>query len=87
MNSVIFSNFSIQNCKIYLCGTKVDLVKSNSECRQIKSQMVMNYANVIGSKYYETSSKDGECVNELFTEIAKDYLELQKRLSSTQFSN
>ena len=49
--------------------------------------MVMNYANVIGSKYYETSSKDGECVNELFTEIAKDYLELQKRLSSTQFSN
>ncbi|XP_031568395.1 ras-related protein Rab-24-like isoform X2 [Actinia tenebrosa] len=63
-----------EGCKVYLCGTKLDLVQDDPSCRKIYSEMAENLGLEIGSKTFETSSKTGENVEEFFYEIAKDSL-------------
>lgn len=60
-----------ESCKIYLCGTKKDLLDLRS--RGIDHHDAVDYADSIEAKLFETSSKTGENVDELFQAIADDF--------------
>lgn len=62
-----------QGHRIFLCGTKLDLVKEGAQ-RVIDPSVVNDYANEVGVKVYETSSKTGEGVEQLFTDICLEVL-------------
>jgi hypothetical protein len=47
----------------------------------------INYGNAIGASFTETSSRTGEGVEELFTKIAKDYIEFQMILEGPKNQN
>jgi hypothetical protein len=40
--------------------------------RSVDEKKIFKYGKALDAKHYETSSKTGEAVNDLFTEIAKD---------------
>ena len=61
-----------ENCRIYLCGTKRDLIETNG--RAMDYHDITDYADLINASVFETSSKTGENITELFDEIASDYL-------------
>ncbi|XP_031568403.1 ras-related protein Rab-24-like [Actinia tenebrosa] len=61
------------NCKIYLCGTKLDLAQQDKKLRKVDYHMTTDYAEEIGAVVFETSSKTGHNVEEVFFEIAKDF--------------
>ncbi|XP_046361133.1 ras-related protein Rab-24-like isoform X1 [Haliotis rufescens] len=63
-----------ESCKIYLCGTKKDLVTNDPELRRVNERAAKALADDCMSDIYETSSKSGENIKELFVQIAKDYL-------------
>lgn len=60
-------------CRIYLCGTKYDMVQNDKKLRQVDYHSVTDYAEEINAKVFETSSKTGHNVEELFFELAQDY--------------
>jgi len=62
-------------CRVYLCGTKLDLVKQMPELRQVDRHDAIEYADQIGGKHFETSSKTGENVDEIFNTIVVDIAE------------
>ncbi|KAK2144082.1 hypothetical protein LSH36_788g03036 [Paralvinella palmiformis] len=64
----------IWNCKIYLCGTKKDIVDDEKNMRQVDYHMTTDFADEIDALVYETSSKTGENISELFLKIASDFL-------------
>ncbi|XP_049521805.1 ras-related protein Rab-24-like isoform X5 [Dermacentor silvarum] len=64
-----------EKCQIFLCGTKNDLIKEEGKYRAINHHDVLDYADEIGAKMFETSSKTGEGIAELFCQIAKDHIE------------
>lgn len=64
-----------EKCQIFLCGTKNDLIKEEGKFRAISYHDVQDYADDIGAKMFETSSKTGEGIAELFCQIAKDHIE------------
>ncbi|ESN97214.1 hypothetical protein HELRODRAFT_185922 [Helobdella robusta] len=71
---------------LYLCGNKKDLVlgpelKYN---RRVDFHDAREFAEDSGGKFFETSSKTGEGVVELMTEIAKDLIEKKKRLGEIE---
>ena len=49
----------------------MDLI--DSESRQTYFQVASNYGELINAKVFETSSKTGQGINDLFHQIAKDY--------------
>lgn len=63
-----------ENCKIYLVGTKVDILLDDATQRPVDVEVVTRYANGISAQHMETSSKTGVNVLELFQLIARDYL-------------
>lgn len=65
-----------ENCEVYLCGTKKDLLEQRS--RGIDHFDSTDYADVIGAKLFETSSKTGENVDELFQAIADGFYSTPK---------
>ncbi|KAJ7336696.1 Ras- protein Rab-24 [Desmophyllum pertusum] len=62
-----------ESCKIYLCGTKYDMVQSDKKLRHVDYHVTTDYADEIDAKVFETSSKTGHNVEELFFELAQDY--------------
>ncbi|XP_026228822.1 ras-related protein Rab-24 isoform X1 [Anabas testudineus] len=62
-----------EHCKIYLCGTKNDLVEGDRSLRQIDYHDAQDFAEEIGAQHFETSSKTGSNVDELFQKVAEDY--------------
>ncbi|XP_037604682.1 ras-related protein Rab-24 isoform X2 [Sebastes umbrosus] len=62
-----------EHCKIYLCGTKSDLIEGDRSLRQIDYHDAQDFADEIGALHYETSSKTGNNVDELFQKVAEDY--------------
>ncbi|KAJ1525772.1 hypothetical protein ONE63_008977 [Megalurothrips usitatus] len=59
-----------EDCKIYLCGTKKDVIEDGTKARAISHEKVLQFSKGIGAVYIETSSKTGESVVELFQLIA-----------------
>ena len=64
-----------KDCKIFLCGTKLDLIKEDQQKRKVDYDSVKYYANEINAKVFETSSQTTENVGELFYDVAKTCLE------------
>ncbi|XP_076835594.1 ras-related protein Rab-24 [Brachyhypopomus gauderio] len=62
-----------EHCKIYLCGTKNDLIEADRAMRQVDYHDVQDFAEEIGAQHFETSSKLGKNVDELFTKVALDF--------------
>ncbi|XP_034634052.1 ras-related protein Rab-24 [Trachemys scripta elegans] len=65
-----------ENCRIYLCGTKSDLLEEDRKKRGIDFHDVQDYADEIKAELFETSSKTGQSVDELFQKVAEDYVQL-----------
>ncbi|CAI9604055.1 unnamed protein product [Staurois parvus] len=51
-----------ENCRIYICGTKVDLIENDKNRRQVDFHDVQDYADEIKAHLCETSSKTGHSV-------------------------
>ncbi|XP_042307770.1 ras-related protein Rab-24 [Sceloporus undulatus] len=64
-----------ENCRIYLCGTKSDLLDEDRRKREIDFHDVQDYAEEIKAELFETSSKTGQNVDELFQKVAEDYVQ------------
>lgn len=73
-----------EKCKIYLSGNKYDLVKDEKKNRQVDYHQTTDYADVIHAQVFETSSKTGYNIKELFFKIAKDYLETTKATEAVE---
>ncbi|XP_073425325.1 ras-related protein Rab-24 [Dendrobates tinctorius] len=63
-----------EHCRIYICGTKSDLVEYDKGMRQVDFHDVQDYADEIKAHLCETSSKTGQSVDELFQKVAEDYV-------------
>jgi len=59
--------------EIYIIGTKLDLVKDNTEPRAVPVDKVRELAERYHAHTYETSSKTGENIPELFQIIAENF--------------
>lgn len=64
-----------EHCRIYICATKTDLLNGNNKNRVIDYHNTTDYCEEINAKLFETSSKSGANIGELFQEIANDYVE------------
>ncbi|KAG1926127.1 ras-related protein Rab-24 [Pimephales promelas] len=62
-----------EHCKIYLCGTKSDLIEADRSVRQVDYHDVQDFADEIGAQHFETSSKTGKNVDEVFQKVADDF--------------
>ncbi|XP_053622740.1 ras-related protein Rab-24-like [Plodia interpunctella] len=60
-----------EDCKVYLCGTKKDLLDSGAVSREIPEDTVATYSQGLNGHFF-TSSKTGENVDELFQKIVDD---------------
>ncbi|XP_025903297.1 ras-related protein Rab-24, partial [Nothoprocta perdicaria] len=63
-----------ENCRIYLCGTKSDLLEEDRRKRGVDFHDVQDYADEIKAELFETSSKTGQSVDELFQKVAEDFV-------------
>uniref|UniRef100_A0A3Q1FT99 RAB24, member RAS oncogene family n=1 Tax=Acanthochromis polyacanthus TaxID=80966 RepID=A0A3Q1FT99_9TELE len=59
----------LQHCKIYLCGTKNDLIEGDRSLRQIDYHDAQDFAEEIGAQHFETSSKTGSNVGEFHVAV------------------
>ena len=69
----IFSSFPF-----YICNTAgIILVfqQGNNKNRSIDYHNTTDYAEEVKGKLFETSSKNGDNISELFLQIAKDYMD------------
>ncbi|GFU06919.1 ras-related protein Rab-24 [Nephila pilipes] len=64
-----------EKCLLYLCGTKKDLVNCDLKRRAVDYHSVTDYAYEIKAEVFETSSKTGEGVDELFYKIGEHFLQ------------
>ncbi|KAG0730095.1 Ras-related protein Rab-24 [Chionoecetes opilio] len=64
-----------EGCRVCLCGTKLDLVQDSPKARQVDVHDMTDYVETIGGRLFETSSKTGENVEELFDAIVQDFAE------------
>lgn len=61
-------------CRIYICGTKSDLIQDNPENRAVPENAAKALANDCMADLYETSSKTGKDIDKMFIKIATDYM-------------
>ncbi|KAL4232008.1 hypothetical protein ACF0H5_009586 [Mactra antiquata] len=66
-----------EECKLYFCGTKLDVVQKKPELREMDKETALELALDLQSDYFETSSKTGENVDALFKKIATDFARWQ----------
>ncbi|GFQ86579.1 ras-related protein Rab-24 [Trichonephila clavata] len=64
-----------EKCLLYLCGTKKDLLNQDCKRRAMDYHKVADYAYEIKAQVFETSSKTGEGVDELFYKIGENFLQ------------
>nr|XP_049696228.1 ras-related protein Rab-24 [Helicoverpa armigera] len=60
-----------ENCKVYLCGTKKDLLDGGYVTREVPEDIVATYSQGLCGHFF-TSSKTAENVDELFQKIVDD---------------
>lgn len=63
-----------ESCRIYLCGTKKDIIDSDKNRREVDYHTTTDLAEEVSGEVFETSSKTGENIRELFYKIALDYV-------------
>eukprot|EP01100_Stratorugosa_tubuloviscum_P013217 TRINITY_DN6507_c0_g2_i1.p2 TRINITY_DN6507_c0_g2~~TRINITY_DN6507_c0_g2_i1.p2 ORF type:complete len:206 (-),score=99.73 TRINITY_DN6507_c0_g2_i1:1035-1652(-) len=63
------------NCALYLIGTKIDRVLEEGVQRGLDLNQIKNIADNFGAKVFETSSKTGHNIENIFNQLARDYLE------------
>jgi len=63
------------DCSIYICATKLDLIKGRNKDRCVDYHTTTDYVDTIKSRLFETSSKNGENIHELFHQVCLDYLD------------
>ncbi|KAG8236989.1 hypothetical protein J437_LFUL017110 [Ladona fulva] len=63
----------VEECKVYMCGTKCDLVNDGVSIREVDLEQIEKYVDGIESTYFETSSKTGENVDRLFQTVVNDF--------------
>lgn len=73
-----------EECVVYLCGTKVDLVEENKKLRKVEQTHIREYADDIAAKYTETSAKTGFNIETLFMMIAEDFVTASKQKLSSK---
>jgi len=64
-----------KECQIYLCATKVDLLDGDNKKRAVDYHNTTDFADEIGAQLFETSSKSGQNISEMFLKIVTDYVE------------
>ncbi|KAL5015887.1 hypothetical protein ScPMuIL_005476 [Solemya velum] len=62
-----------ESCKIYLCGTKKDIVEGNPDLKRVDRRQAEALGQDLQAEVFETSSKTGENVERIFQKIAEDY--------------
>ncbi|KAK3597734.1 hypothetical protein CHS0354_006086 [Potamilus streckersoni] len=60
-----------KGCKLFLCGTKKDLVDYDAYKREITVKTAKPLADDLQAALFETSSKSGENIEQLFQSVAK----------------
>ena len=75
-----------ESCRIYLCATKTDLLKGSNRTRVIDYHNTTDFSEEINAKLYETSSKSGENIVEMFQEIANDFVHNQDEPDFHEFN-
>ncbi|KAJ3447275.1 ras-related protein rab-26 [Anaeramoeba flamelloides] len=65
------------NCKIYIAGTKYDLLKNHE--RVISKEEIEKYTNSHSAKYFETSAKTGFGIKKMFEVIAQEMISLNSK--------
>jgi len=63
-----------EDCKIYICATKIDLLGGDKKKRKVDYHDVNDYCDEFNATLFETSSKDGTNIYEMFEDIAKTCL-------------
>lgn len=63
-----------ENCKLYLCGCKRDVIAECPSKRQVERGAAEALGDINNAEVFETSSKTGENIDKLFEHIASDYL-------------
>ncbi|GAB1604222.1 ras-related protein Rab-24-like isoform X1 [Argonauta hians] len=64
------------DCKLYLCGTKKDLLQTQTCPQKVQRGDAEALGDNFSAEVFETSSKTGENIKELFHRIAEDYVQL-----------
>jgi len=67
-----------EECRLYICATKLDLIGGNNKARSVDYHDTIDYCDEVGAQLFETSSKSGKGILELFTKVATDYVESRK---------
>ncbi|GAB6023327.1 Ras-protein Rab-24 [Chamberlinius hualienensis] len=76
-----------ENCRVYLCGTKKDLIHDDPNRREVSLGQIHRFAADINAEVFETSSKTGENVRDLFTKIVEDFVADSRKSSTTSKEN
>jgi len=63
-----------EGCAIYVVGTKIDLIEENPSLRGTPVDVVKAFVKGVGGKSFEVSSKTGAFIEELFNEIADQFI-------------
>lgn len=66
-----------KNCKIYVCGNKIDLITSGQKTRQVTSEHLKSF-NIPA---FETSSKSNFNIIQVFEAIIDDFVNDKNNLS------
>jgi len=64
-----------EKCKVYICATKIDLLRGENKNRVVDFHTTTDYCDEISAELFETSSKLGTNISEMFHKVASDYLE------------
>ena len=64
-----------EQCRVYICATKTDLLEGDDNNRVVDCHDATEYCEEIGAELFETSSKVGTNISEMFHKVASDYLE------------
>ncbi|XP_061194865.1 ras-related protein Rab-24-like isoform X2 [Saccostrea echinata] len=63
-----------QFCRMYICGTKKDLIDNDPKTRAVSADEAQVIAQDLQTDFFETSSLTGENVEAVFQRIGEDYI-------------
>ncbi|RWS26913.1 hypothetical protein B4U80_12917 [Leptotrombidium deliense] len=61
-----------RECKLYICSTKFDLIESSEQSFALEAMKLK--AKLMKTQFFVTSSKTGEGIESMFTQIVKDMI-------------